>query len=159
MGPESGFRIAPNWAVNWKKWQRRHNFLTWRHHQTFFDVVLFLLITLVTSPIFMSTLSLVLESWQFPVIRDWREIRKSEIPPSEFYPISRHWGELGIPDLAQTSLIKCYWMLRNARVTALTVSELLGENQQGGRITPTQIRVNNSLSSEYANSHGIFSLF
>ena len=79
--------------------------------------------------------------------------------PSEFYPISRHWGELGIPDLAQTSLIKCYWMLRNARVTALTVSELLVENQQGGKITPTQIRVNNSLSSEYANSHGIFSLF
>ena len=50
-------------------------------------------------------------------------------------------------------------MLRNAWVTALTVSELLRENQQGGKITPTQIRVNNSLSSEYANSHGIFSLF
>ena len=73
----------------------------------FFWSCLFLLITLVTSPIFMSTLSLVLESWQFPVIRDWREIRKSEIPPSEFYPISRDWDELGITDLARMSLIKC----------------------------------------------------
>ena len=27
------------------------------------------------------------------------------------------------------SLMKCYWMLENARVTAFTVSELLGENQ------------------------------
>ena len=39
-------------------------------------------------------------------------------------------------------------MLQNARVTAVTVSELLRENQQGGKITPqitltTQIRVKN----------------
>ena len=36
-------------------------------------------------------------------------------------------------------------MLQNARFTAFTLSELLGENQQGGyKITPTsiQIRVN-----------------
>ena len=36
-------------------------------------------------------------------------------------------------------------MLQNTRVTACTVSDLLGENQQGGKITtpppPTQIRV------------------
>ena len=38
-------------------------------------------------------------------------------------------------NLAQTSLIKGYWMLRNARVIASTVSELLKENQQG-KITP-----------------------
>ena len=29
---------------------------------------------------------------------------------------------------------KSYWMLQNARVTAFTVSELLRENQQGGKI-------------------------
>ena len=31
------------------------------------------------------------------------------------------------------SLMKCYWMLQNARVTvtAFTVAELLGENQPG----------------------------
>ena len=32
-------------------------------------------------------------------------------------------------------------MLHNARVAAFTVSELLRENTQGGKITPTQIRV------------------
>ena len=80
----------------------------------------------------MSISSLVLELWQFSFIRDWPEIRKSEIPPSEFCPISGDWGELWIPNLAQMSLIKCYWMLQNARVTAFTVSELLRENQQDG---------------------------
>ena len=51
---------------------------------------------------------------------------------SEFCAISGDWGKLEIPNLAQTSLIKCYWMLRNARVTAFTISELLRENQQVG---------------------------
>ena len=32
-------------------------------------------------------------------------------------------------------------MLQNARITAFTVSELLRENQQGGKITPAQVRV------------------
>ena len=36
----------------------------------FFDVVLFLLSSLVTGPNFMSTSSLVLELWQFSFIRD-----------------------------------------------------------------------------------------
>ena len=40
----------------------------------------------------------------------------------EFCPISVDWGKYGIPNLAQTSLIKCYWMLGNARVTASNVS-------------------------------------
>ena len=44
--------------------------------------------------------------------------------PSEFCPISEDWGELGIPNLARTSLIKCYWMLQNARVTWLRMSKL-----------------------------------
>ena len=103
-----------------------------RSSSIFFDVVLFLLSSLVTGQSFMSISSLVLELWQFPFIRDWPEIRKSEIPPSEFCPISGDWGELWIPNLAQMSLIKCYWMLQNARVTAFTVSELLREYQKGG---------------------------
>ena len=53
------------------------------------------------------------------------EIRKSEIPPSGFCPISGDWDELGIPKMQQ-----------NARVTAFTVSELLKENQKAGKITP-----------------------
>ena len=97
--------------------------------------VLFLLSILVTGPSFMSISSLVLELWQFPFIRDWPEILKLEIPPSEFCPISGDWDELGIPNSTRSFLRKCYWMLQNTRVTAVTVSELLRENQQGGKIT------------------------
>ena len=112
----------------------------------FFDIVLFLLWSLATGPSFMSILSLVLEWWPFSFIRNWPEIQKSEILPSEFCLISGDWGKLGIPNLAPMSLIKCYWMLQNARVTAFTIFDLLGENQQGGgdKINPlltSQIRV------------------
>ena len=96
----------------------------------FFDGFLFLLSSLVTGPSFMSILSLVLELWQFSFIRDWPEIRKSEIPPSEFCPISRDLSEFEIPNLVRTYVIKCYWMLQNARVTAFTVSESLAQNQR-----------------------------
>ena len=44
-------------------------------------------------------------------------------------------GRVRIPNLARTRLIKCYWMLRNARVTVFILSELFRENQQGGKIT------------------------
>ena len=71
-----------------EKWQWRHDFPTWHQSQ----VVLFLLSSLVTG--FMSISSLVLELWQSSFIRDWPEIRKSEIPPCEFCPISGDWGEL-----------------------------------------------------------------
>ena len=36
------------------------------------------------------------------------ENQKSEIPLSEFCPISGDWGELGITNFAKMSLIKCY---------------------------------------------------
>ena len=97
-----------------------------------FDVVVFLLSSLVTGASFMSISLLVLEMRDFSFIREWPEIRKSEIPPSEFCPISGDWGGLGIPNLARMSLIKCYGMLQNVRVTAFTVSELLRVNQQRG---------------------------
>ena len=41
-----------------------------------------------------------------------------------------------MPNLTWMSLIRSYWMLQNARVAAFIVSELLRENQQGGKITP-----------------------
>ena len=50
---------------------------------------------------------------------------------SEFCPISGDLGKLGIPNLAQMFLIKCYSMLQNARVIAFSVSQLLWENQHG----------------------------
>ena len=98
----------------------------------FFHVDVFLLSSLVTGSSCISLSQLVLEWWQFLFIKDWPEIRKSKIPQSEFCPISRGWSELGIPNLARMSLIKSYWILQNARVTAFTISELLRENQKGG---------------------------
>ena len=57
---------------------------------------------------------------------------KLEIPPSEFCPMSEYWGKLAIPNLAGMSLMKCYYMLQKARVTAFIVSKLLRKNQLGG---------------------------
>ena len=58
-------------------------------------------------------------------------MRKSEIPPSEFCPISGDWSKSGILNLTRMSLMKCYRMLQNARVTAFTVSELLRKKRKG----------------------------
>ena len=73
----------------------------------FFDVILFLLSILVTVLSFLLIWPLVLELWQFSFIRDWPEIRKLEVPLSEFYPISGDWGKLRIPNLARIFLRKC----------------------------------------------------
>ena len=85
--PESGLQTPPNWSNIWKM-TMTSQFTVITSASNFFDVVLFLLSGLVTGPSFMSISSLVLELWQFSFIRDWPEIRKSEIPPSEFCPIS-----------------------------------------------------------------------
>ena len=86
--PESGLRIAPNRP----KIRKMTMTFDRRQRQIFFDVVLFLLLSLVTGSSFMSISSLVLKLWQFSFIIDWTEIRKSEIPTSEFFPISGDWG-------------------------------------------------------------------
>ena len=135
--PESGLRTAPNWPKI-RRMTMTSQFSDMTSASNIFDVVLFLLSSLVTGPSFMSISSLVLELWQFSFIRDWPEIRKSEIPPSEFCPISGDWDKFWIPNLARMFLIECYWMLQNSRVTAFTVFELLRENHGGGgKITPS----------------------
>ena len=104
---------------------------------SFFDFILFLLLSVVTGPSFTSISLLVLELWQFSFMRDWPEIRKSEIPPSGFCSISGDWGELRIPNSARMFLRKCYWMLQISWVTVFTVSELSRKNQKGeGRELP-----------------------
>ena len=97
---------------------------------------LFRLSSLLTGLSFMLISSLILELWQFTLIRDWPKTRKSEIPRSEFCSISGDWGELKIPQFVQMFLMKFYLVLQNARVTAFIVSELLRENQQGGKNNP-----------------------
>ena len=73
-------------------------------------------------------------------------IRNPEIrnTPVKFWPIFGDWSKLGIPNLALRSLIKCYWMLKNTRVTAFTNSGYYkGKTNRGrGCITPTQPRLN-----------------
>ena len=143
--PESGLQTAPNWPKT-TKMTMTSQFYDMMSISNFFDVALFSLSSLVTGPSFISISSLVLELWQFYFIRDWPEIRKSEIPPSEFCPISGDWGELCILNFARMSLIECYGMLQNSKVTAFTVFELLRENQLGGwgvklRSFPNKIRV------------------
>ena len=94
-------------AINWKN----DNAVTVFQHDVivnFFDIVLFLLSVLVTGSNSMSISSLVLELWKFSFIRDLPEILKLEILLSEFCQISGNWSELRIPNLAQTSLMKCY---------------------------------------------------
>ena len=120
---------------------------------------MFFMLFCLSCPNFMSISSLVLELWQFTFVRDWPEICKSEIPPSEFFLISGDWSKLATPNLARSSSIKCYWILKNSKVTTFTVSELLRENQHEGEVklppllpththihkhthTYTQIRVN-----------------
>ena len=117
-------------TVNWKN----GNDVTIFEHGViikFFDVALFLFSSLVTGLSFHVSIITGSGVMTFSFIRDWPEIRKSEIPPSEFFPKPRDWGKLGTPKLAETPQIKCYWMLPDASTTACTVSELLRENQQG----------------------------
>ena len=113
MRPESGFGIAPNWPYIGKM-TMTSQFADTTSLSKVSDVALFLLSSLVTGANFMSISSF---------IRDWPEIRKSEIPRFEFCPIPGDWGKSGIPNLTPISLIKCYWMLQNASLTAFTVSE------------------------------------
>ena len=133
--PESGLRTSPNWPKI-RKMTMTSQFSNMMSTSHFLDVVLFFLSSLVSCPSFMSISSLALELWQFSFIRDWPEIRKSEIHSSELCPISGDWGELWIPYLARMSRIGCYWMLQSSSFTSFTVFELFRENQLGGKITP-----------------------
>ena len=104
-------------ALNWSKIRKMtmtSQFSYMTSSPIFFDVVLFLLSSLVTGPGFMLVLSLVLELWQFSFVRDWPEIRKSEILSFEFCPIPGDWGKLWIPSLVWMSLIEfyCFWVIK-----------------------------------------------
>ena len=99
----------------------------------FFDIVLFLLPSLVTGPSFHVSFR-VSWFWCFNSFIlygiDKNQIDWIKCLLSEFCPISGDWDKSGIPNLEQMSLRKCSYMLQNARVTSFTVSELLRENQQ-----------------------------
>ena len=135
----------------------------------FADVVIFLLSSLVTGPSFMSISSLVLELWQFPFVRYWPEIRKSEILPSEFCPISEDLGELGIPNLVRTPPIKwyrfyCFWVINGKSTRGVGGGWVGGERVGAGglKLPPplsTQIRVKNFFSKCDQILNGKFNQF
>ena len=80
MRLESGFSMAPNWS--WiEKRQWRHNFMICRHRH-FFEACVFTMSSLINGPSFKLISWLVLEFWQSSFIKDWPEMRKSEIHPS-----------------------------------------------------------------------------
>ena len=118
-----------------EKWQWHHSLPTRRHRQ-FFYVAVLLLSSLVIDPSFMSILLLVLEIWQFSFIRDWPEIGKSEIHPSEFFPILCDWGELGIPNLAQIFLINVTECCKIPQLQLLSFLRYYGKTNMGGKISP-----------------------
>ena len=105
----SGIQLpyCSKFVINWRN-KNHISFPRWRHRQKCFDVVLFLLSSLFSGRSFVSISSLVLELWQFIFITDWPEIRRSKVPPSQFFPISRDWDELRMANLAWMSVIKCY---------------------------------------------------
>ena len=117
---------------------------TWHYRQVFKFTL-----SCVCCPCFMSISPLLLKLWQFSLIRDWPEIWKSEIPPSEFCLTSEDCGKLGIPKSAWMLLMKSYWMLQYARVAAFTVSELLREKTI--RIKGLKLPNKHPLSTKYQN--------
>ena len=151
--PESGLGTAPNWPEIWT-FTMTSQFSDMTSTSNFFDVVLFHLSSLVTGPSFMSISSLILVLWQFSFIKDWPEIRKLEIPPSEFCPISGYWDELWVPNLARMSLINCYWMLQRLQGYSFYRWWVIKGKPTGVgvKLPPTHIRVKGYLRCKILNS-------
>ena len=127
MHPESGFRIATNWSE-----KRKMTMTLFFWNDVIVNFFWHCLVPLVRFGYWSKCHVNIINGsgiMAISFIMDWTEILKSQIPPSEFFPISGDWVELRQQNLARMFLIKCYWMLQNARVTAFTVSELLMENR------------------------------
>ena len=75
-----------------EKWQWCHNFPTWRHRQIFGRCFVSLVKFSYWSKFHVNIIT-GSRVWQFLFIRGWPEIRKSEIPLSEFSTISRRLGQ------------------------------------------------------------------
>ena len=112
-----------------EKWQWHHNFSKWCHRQFFWRCFVSLVKFSYWS---MFHVNIITGSGVMTISFYKGLTRNLEIGNTPVWVLSNIWRELGIPNLARTSLIKCYWMLQNARVTAFTVSELLREYQKGG---------------------------
>ena len=133
--PESGHRTAPNWPKI-RKMTMTSQFPDMTSKSFFLRCFVFLVKFSYLSKFHVN----IITGSEIITIFFYKQLtRNPEIgnTPVWVLPISGDWGKLWIPYLAQMSPIKYYWMLQNSRVTALTVFELLRENQLGGdKITP-----------------------
>ena len=103
----------------------------------FLGFVVFFLSSFITVPSFMSLSWLVLELWLFSFIKDWPEIRKSEIPPSKFCPVSGDWGKLVTLNSARRSQMKCYCQGVCVRVRVCVCACVYGYTLPPWRLFPT----------------------
>ena len=127
---ESGFWIAPNWPYSEKK-----QCVTIYRHDVIFKFFWRCFVSLVKFSYWSKFYVNIITGSRITTILFCKRLtRNPEIgnTPNEFCPIFGDWGKLEIPNLSRMSLIKCYWMLQNTRVTAFTNPKLLRENQQGG---------------------------
>ena len=138
----SGMQL-PDWSkltINQKAWQWCHDVPKRRHYQIFWSCFVSILNF---SHWFKFHVNIISGFGVLTIFFHKRSTRNAEIKNatvwfSEFFLISKDWSELEISNWVQMSLIKCYYMLRNPRVTAFNVSELLRKNHQRegrGKIT------------------------
>ena len=130
MRPECAIRKS-------EKWQWRHNLLTWRHCQFFwrcFDSLVKF------SCCFKLHVNIIAGSRVMTIFLYKGLNRNPEIGNTPVWVLPIIWkpGELGIPNLARMFLIKCSYMMQDAKVTAFTVIAILRENLQGVP-TPTRL--------------------
>ena len=138
--PKSGLRIVPNWPKI-RKMAMTSQFSDMTLLLIFLTFFLFFLSSLVTGPSFMSISPLLLELWQFfSFVRDWPEIRKLEIPLSEFYPISGDWAELWIPSFKVGTNVCNRMLLNDANFQGYSFYRFWVNKVkpiEGDKITPT----------------------
>ena len=122
--PESGFWTAPNWPKI-----RKMTISDKTSSSNFFDFV-----SLSKIHVNIITGSVIMTIFFYKGLT-----RNPEIGNTPVWVLANIWrlGWVRIPNFAQISPMKFYWILQ--KVTAFTVSELLRENQHGS--PPTKIRV------------------
>ena len=122
MRPEFGLPDCSKLTIN----RKNHNNVTICRYDVTVKLFwrgFFLLSSLVTGPSFTSISSLVLKLWQFSFIKDWPEIWKSEISPSEFCPISELY------------LIYLFWVITEKPTEAVKLRIGINTNSKFGSYT------------------------
>ena len=107
-----------------KRWQWHHNFTTWRHRQFFWRCFVSLVKFSYWSKFY---IFIITGSGIMTIFFQEGLTRNPEIGNTLVWVLPNIWRlwwiTKGIANLAQTSLIKCYWMLQNASVIWLRMGK------------------------------------